>query len=301
MIDIGDLTTRNAWRSPGRDAIIDVPNGRRLSFAQLEERAEPPRPRAPRGARHRTRGARRDPLDERGRDRGDLLRLRQGGPRRDAAQLAPRGARAGADPGRRRSPAALIHNRAFAGDVAELQRRNDIAHWIEFAPGSDSRLRGAARPRPGGSASVERRDGRRRPVLHPLHGRHHRHLEGRPPQPRVVLRGHGQPGRGGADRGRRRLHAARPDVPHPRRARDDLPRPRQAGRADELRAERDAAGDRGRAGERLPRDHDDAQLHDGGRRLRPLRPLVAAADQVRRRADGRRASCARSWSASRAT
>ena len=39
MIDIGDLTTRNAWRSPGRDAIIDVPNGRRLSFAQLEERA----------------------------------------------------------------------------------------------------------------------------------------------------------------------------------------------------------------------------------------------------------------------
>ena len=39
MIDIGDLTTRNAWRSPGRDAIIDVPNGRRLTFAQLEERA----------------------------------------------------------------------------------------------------------------------------------------------------------------------------------------------------------------------------------------------------------------------
>ena len=114
VIDIGDLTTRNAWRSPGRDAIIDVPNGRRLTFAQLEERANRLAHALRDGLGLDAGRARRDPLDECGRDRGDVLRLRQGGARRDAAQLAPRGARAGADPGTTASPAALIHNRAFA-------------------------------------------------------------------------------------------------------------------------------------------------------------------------------------------
>ena len=247
MIDIGDLTTRNAWRAPGRDAIIDVPNGRRLTFAQLEERAN----RLAHGLR-----------DELGIAPGERVAILS----TNAAEIAetffacakaglvamplnwrlavPEQARILADG----EPAALIYNHDFAADVVELQRRNDIAHWIEFAPGSDSTYeellaRGSAEV-PSWSAET----GGERPVLHPLHGRHHRHLEGRPPQPRGVLRGHGQPGRGGADRGRRRLHAAGPDVPHPCRAGDDLPRSRQAGRADELRAARDAAGDRGASG-----------------------------------------------------
>src|SRR6185436_9255063 len=35
-------------------------------------------------------------------------------------------------------PRALVANRAFAADVAELQRRHDLEHWLEFAPGESS-------------------------------------------------------------------------------------------------------------------------------------------------------------------
>ena len=235
MIDIGDLTTRNAWRSPGRDAIIDVPNGRRLSFAQLEGRAN----RLAHGLREELGLHPESALRSSRRTRPRSRRPSSPAPRPASSQCRSTGAlrcpsRRGSSPTAR--PRALIHNREFAGEAVELQRRNDIAHWIEFAPGSDSPYEELLAPRPGGSSFLEHRDRRERPVLHPLHRRHHRHVEGRSSQPRVVLRGHGQPGRGGADRRRRRLHAARPDVPHPRRARDDLPRPRQAGRADELRA-----------------------------------------------------------------
>ena len=137
MIDIGDLTTRAAWRAPGRDAIIDVPNGRRLSFAQLEERAN----RLARGLR-----------DELGIGPGERVAILS----TNAAEIAetffacakaglvamplnwrlavPEQARILADG----EPAALISNREFAAEVGELQGRNDIAHWIEFAPGADS-------------------------------------------------------------------------------------------------------------------------------------------------------------------
>ena len=137
MIDIGDLTTRNAWRSPGRDAIIDVPHGRRLTFAQLEGRAN----RLAHGLR-----------EELGLQPGERVAILS----TNAAEIAetffacakaglvamplnwrlavPEQARILADG----APAALIHNREFAGEAVELQRRNDIAHWIEFAPGSDS-------------------------------------------------------------------------------------------------------------------------------------------------------------------
>ena len=137
MIDIGDLTTRNAWRSPGRDAIIDVPNGRRLSFAELEARAN----RLAHGLR-----------DELGLEPGERVAILS----TNAAEIAETFfacAKAGlvamplnwrlAVPEQARilddgEPTALIHNRQFVAEVDELQRRNDIAHWVEFAPGSDS-------------------------------------------------------------------------------------------------------------------------------------------------------------------
>ena len=145
MIDIGELTTRNAWRSPGRDAIIDVPNGRRLSFAQLEERAN----RLAHGLR-----------DELGIAPGERVAILS----TNAAEIAetffacakaglvamPLNSATGCPeqariPGRRRA-AALIHNHDFAGEAIELQRRNDM-RTDRVRPGLGLGLRGAARPR----------------------------------------------------------------------------------------------------------------------------------------------------------
>ena len=211
--------------------------------------------------------------------------MRQGGSRRAAAQLAPRPARAGPDPRRRRAACAPLAPR-----VRRRRRRAAVAvrprPLARRRAGRGLGVRGPAR---GGLRRRARRRAlgrRRRPVLHPLHRRDDRHLEGRPPHARVDRRGDGQPGDGGARRDGRRLHAPRPDVPHPGRARDELPRARPARRAHELRAAADARGDRGRARQRLSRDHDDGQLHDGRAGLRPVRPQLAAARHVRRRPDG---------------
>ena len=137
MIDIGDLTTRNAWRSPRRDAIIDVQNGRRLSFAQLEERA------------NRLAWGLREVLGFRPGDRVAILSSNSA----EVAETFFACAKAGlvaqplnwrlAAPEQTRiladgAPVALLHHRAFADHVADLQRRNDIGHWIDFAPGDDS-------------------------------------------------------------------------------------------------------------------------------------------------------------------
>src|SRR3954453_9647417 len=137
MIDIGDLTTRSAWGSPGRDAIIDVPNGRRLSFAQLEARAN----RLAHGLR-----------DELGLAPGDRIAILS----TNAAEVAETFfacAKAGlvalplnwrlAAPEQSRilgdgEAVGLLHHREFADAVEELQRRNDIERWIEFSPGSES-------------------------------------------------------------------------------------------------------------------------------------------------------------------
>ena len=137
MIDIGDTTTRTAWRAPGRDAIVDVPNGRRLTFAQLEERA------------NRLASGLRDGLGLQPGDRVAILST-------NAAEIAETFfacAKAGlaamplnwrlAAPEQSRilgdgTPGVLLHNREFGDEVAELQRRNDVGHWIEFAPGNDS-------------------------------------------------------------------------------------------------------------------------------------------------------------------
>jgi len=137
VIDIGDLTTRAAWRAPGRDAIVDVPNGRRLTFAQLEARS------------NRLASGLRDGLGLQPGERVAILST-------NAAEIAETFfacAKAGlvamplnwrlAGPEQSRilddgTPGALLHNREFAGEVEELQRRNDIAHWVEFAPGSES-------------------------------------------------------------------------------------------------------------------------------------------------------------------
>ena len=137
MLSIGDITTRMAWRSPRADAIIDVRNGRRLSFAQLDERA------------NRLASALRHGL---GLERGDRVAVLS----TNAAEIAETFfacAKAGlvAQPLNWRlavpelgriladgSPSALIHSRAFAGEIAGLQRLNDLDHWVEFAPGNDS-------------------------------------------------------------------------------------------------------------------------------------------------------------------
>jgi acyl-CoA synthetase (AMP-forming)/AMP-acid ligase II len=137
VIDIGDITTRNAWRSPGRDAIVDVPNGRRLSFAQLDERA------------NRLASGLRDGLGLQPGDRVAILSP-------NAAEVAetffacakaglvaqplnwrlavPEQARILADG----AATALLHHRQFAGEVAELQRRNDLDYWLDFDPGNES-------------------------------------------------------------------------------------------------------------------------------------------------------------------
>jgi acyl-CoA synthetase (AMP-forming)/AMP-acid ligase II len=137
MIDIGDITTRAAWRAPGRDAVIDVPNGRRLTFAQLEERA------------NRLASGLRDGLGLQPGERVAILST-------NAAEIAETFfacAKAGlvamplnwrlAAPEQARilddgTPSALLHSREFGEQVEELQRRSDIARWIDFAPGEDS-------------------------------------------------------------------------------------------------------------------------------------------------------------------
>jgi acyl-CoA synthetase (AMP-forming)/AMP-acid ligase II len=137
-VNIGDLTARNAWRHPRTDAIVDVPNERRLTFAALDERV------------NRLAHALRDGL---GLEQGDRVALLS----TNAAEVMegffacakaglvaqplnwrlapPEQARILADG----EPCVLIWNREFAADVAELQARHDLEHWIEFAPGEDSR------------------------------------------------------------------------------------------------------------------------------------------------------------------
>jgi long-chain acyl-CoA synthetase len=137
VIDIGDVTSRTAWRSPRRDAIIDVANDRRLTFSQLEQRA------------NRLASGLRDGLGLEPGDRVAILST-------NAAEIAETFfacAKAGlvaqplnwrlAEPELARiladgAPSALIHHRQFAEQVAELQRRADIERWIELAPGDDS-------------------------------------------------------------------------------------------------------------------------------------------------------------------
>ena len=139
MIDLGDLTTRNAWRSPRRDAIIDVPNGRRLSFAQLEERAN----RLANGLRGELGLAPGDRVAILSTNAAEIAETffacAQGGPRRHAAQLAARRARAGADPCRRRARGARSPTRSFADDRrSSSSAATTSTHWIEFTPGAAS-------------------------------------------------------------------------------------------------------------------------------------------------------------------
>ncbi len=193
-MNIGDITTRNAWRRPGADAIVDVPNGRRLTFA-----------RAPRSRRTASRGGCAASSASQKGDRVAILSTNAAeiaeaffacGKAGLVAQplnwrLAPaEQARILADA----EPSALSGNRAFAADVAELQRRHDLDHWLDFAAGRRLAVRGrSSRASPADEPAVARRDRRRRPVLHPLHRRHDRHLEGRAAQPRDDRSGDGEP------------------------------------------------------------------------------------------------------------
>ncbi|HET9939263.1 MAG TPA: AMP-binding protein, partial [Gaiella sp.] len=135
--NVGDLTSRNAWRHPGRDAIVDVPNGRRLTFAALDERAN----RLANGL-----------VDGLGLERGDRVAILS----TNAAEVMeaffacakaglvaqplnwrlapPEQARILADG----EPRALLWHRGFADDVAELQSRHDLEHWLDVAPGEGS-------------------------------------------------------------------------------------------------------------------------------------------------------------------
>jgi acyl-CoA synthetase (AMP-forming)/AMP-acid ligase II len=136
-VNVGDLTSRNAWRRPGGDAIIDVKDGRRLGFAALDERSN----RLAHGLR-----------DGLGLARGDRVAILS----RNAAEVLETFfacAKAGlvaqplnwrlAPPELARilgdgDPRVLVASRGFADDVAELQRRHDLEHWLDFAPGEPS-------------------------------------------------------------------------------------------------------------------------------------------------------------------
>lgn len=136
-INVGGIIARAAWRAPGRDAIIDVPAGRRLTFAQLDERAN----RLAWGLRQ-----------ELGLQHGDRVAVLS----TNAAEMAETFfacAKAGlvvqplnwrlAVPEQQRiledgQPGALIFHDSFAAEAAELQRRHDLSHWLRFAPGEGS-------------------------------------------------------------------------------------------------------------------------------------------------------------------
>jgi acyl-CoA synthetase (AMP-forming)/AMP-acid ligase II len=136
-VNLGELTARSAWRHPRRDAIVDVPNGRRLGFAALEERAS----RLALGLVNRL-----------GLRQGDRVAILSS----NAAEVMetffacaktglvaqplnwrlapPELARILADG----EPRVLVWNREQAAAVGELQTRHDLEHWLEFAPGEDS-------------------------------------------------------------------------------------------------------------------------------------------------------------------
>jgi acyl-CoA synthetase (AMP-forming)/AMP-acid ligase II len=135
--NIADITSRNAWRWPGRDAIVDVPTGRRLTFAALHDRAN----RLAWGLR-----------GDLGLEQGDRVAILS----TNAAEVAEAFAACGKAglvaqplnwrlaPGEQAriladaEPAALIWNRAFLSEVEEIQRLHDLDHWIEFVPGQES-------------------------------------------------------------------------------------------------------------------------------------------------------------------
>jgi acyl-CoA synthetase (AMP-forming)/AMP-acid ligase II len=135
--NIGDITARNVWRSPGADAIIDIPNNRRLTFGALHDRV------------NRLAWGLSTELRLREGDRVAILST-------NAAEVAevffacarvgliaqplnwrlaaPEQARILADS----EPSALIWNREHAGDIDGLQRLHDLDNWLEFAPGNES-------------------------------------------------------------------------------------------------------------------------------------------------------------------
>ncbi len=136
-MNVGDLASRNAWRHPGADAIVEVATGRRLTFVALEERSN----RLAHGLR-----------DGLGLEHGDRVAILS----TNAAEVIEvfiACAKAGlvAQPLNWRlavseqariladgDPRALVSSRRFAGDVAELQSRHSLDHWLEFAPGQPS-------------------------------------------------------------------------------------------------------------------------------------------------------------------
>ncbi len=140
----------------------------------------------------------------------------------------------------------------------------------------------------------------RRPVLPALHRRHHGRVQGSAAHPPQRGRRHAQPDRRRADRARRRLHADRADVPHPRRARDELHEARLPAGADELRAQARPRPDREREGLRLPRRHHDAELDDGPGRTSPATTSPACATSSTAAARCRPTSSARPSTPSRA-
>jgi acyl-CoA synthetase (AMP-forming)/AMP-acid ligase II len=137
VINIGDFTTRNAFRSPGADACIDPGTGRRTTHGQLAARVD-------RLANAFT--------DELGLSPGDRVAILS----RNCAEyleLYYAAAKSGviAQPLNWRlatgevariledgSPRAIIHHGDFDAEVADLQREVDAETWVRFAPNEDS-------------------------------------------------------------------------------------------------------------------------------------------------------------------
>jgi acyl-CoA synthetase (AMP-forming)/AMP-acid ligase II len=135
--NLGDFSARSAARFPRREAIVDVPNARRLTFAELDARA------------NRLAAALRGEFALSYGDRVAILSTNSA----EVAEVFFACAKAGlvAQPMNWRlapleqqkilangEPRALIFHEDFRPMVAELQRLHDLPHWVGFAPGAES-------------------------------------------------------------------------------------------------------------------------------------------------------------------
>jgi long-chain acyl-CoA synthetase len=136
-MNVGEILSRNAWRNPRSDAIVDPDSGRRSSFQSMDARV------------NRFAGALRGEL---GFERGDRVAILSKNcteymetffaAAKSGAIAQPLNWRL-AVPELSRilsdgKPRAVVYHSEFEGEVEKLQRSVDVDHWISFSPGDES-------------------------------------------------------------------------------------------------------------------------------------------------------------------